>query len=380
MKEIVYVVYHDLNTEARSNEFLQCISNIGNVHIVTLNKPKGYEDLDTYLIDKSSSIALFKLLVTAKKVIKKINPDIVLLHDNDCSALIPFIKKNLPNTIILYDSSELYIKEKTEHYNPNKERFYGDDGLLIWIKNKLTFFRGYCERKYLKNVDIIFAANAERAKKMQEYYSLKEQPQIYDNMHRIDEEYDSDKCKIKFHNCFVPSGFNILFGGGISTSRGTFEYIKAFSLLKGNYHLVIAGGASDTELKRYNQLIQKLELEDKISYVGFVSRAEFRYIIKNCQASVIMFSYDNYNSFYCASGKMYESLFEGVPILTSENPPLKRLCDEKQVGIACDNYAKAIENMQEHYSYYLDNVSRYIKELDYDNRINRLEKIIRQRI
>lgn len=376
MRKIVYAVYHDTNKEARSMELLKCCRELGKVYFVSYAEPKGIDNIQTFLIEKNSLIALLKFLIKTKEVIKMVNPDVVVLHDNDCSALIPFIKKNYPKVKIIYDSSELYIKEK----NNIKRKFFGEtDGIKVWIKQKATAFRPICEKKYLKEVDVVIAANCERAKIMVDYFQLAEIPIIFDNMHRIDDEYDERLCKSKFEKSIIEKKFNILFGGGISEERKTFDYIKAFSKLDDSFNLVIAGSASAVAKKKYIGMIKDMGLKN-VHYIGFISRAELRYCMKMCNASVVVFDQESYNTKYCESGKCYESLFEGTPILASGNPPLKRLCEHEGVGVSDDLYERGIKYLHDNYENYCKNVKDYIVKVNYEDRIRKLTEAIERKL
>ncbi|MBQ2774172.1 MAG: glycosyltransferase [Clostridia bacterium] len=375
MKKIVFAVYHDCNFEARSHELLECCTKMGEVHFVSYAAPYDMPDVQTYLIDKRKSLALLEFLKTVKQVLKKVKPDIVLLHDNDCAVLIPFVKKHLPGAKLVYDSSELYIKEGTD-----RKRVVGHDGWKIRIKQILTSFRPRYEKKYLKYADVVVAANIERATIMQKYFGLSRIPLVFDNVHRIDVAYDSEACDRAYGHAFCDNTFQVLFAGGIHEERKTFDYIRAFaSLNREEYRLVIVGTASEVSRRRYEAMLAELELQNVV-YLGLVPRENLRYLMQKSQGSVVIFDTDSYNTKYCASGKCYESLFEGVPILASENPPLKRLCEQEGIGVSNDDYAAAIVELKENYSFYKAKVADYVMRLDYESRVDTLKSQIEELI
>lgn len=368
---IVYTVYHDLNKEARSMEMLNSLVRIGNVHLISYAVPNNVSNVKTYLINKQSPFALISFINKAKKIINSIRPEVIVLHDNDSAVLIPYIKSKSKDSIIIYDSSELYIKEK---WNINRLLQFNlfQDGFNVWLKQKLTGFRLYYERKYLKEVDYVFAANIERAEIMKEYFSLDKMPSIFNNIHRIDEQYDESYCHSKYHIYFDTPDPVILFGGGISEERKTFDYIKSIKKSKHNVKLLIVGSASQKALKKYSDLIAKEKLDSVVNYIGYVPRSDLKYLMQHSSASVVIFDTDSFNTLYCESGKCYESLFEGTPILASENPPLKRLCDMHNVGVSDDDYAFAIDVLFSDYSKYVDGAKEYIESIRYDDRESNL--------
>jgi len=363
MKKIVFAVYHDCNQEARSMELLHCCCILGHVDFVSYSSPAGISDITVHLVDKRSPVALLNFLQMAEKTIDQVRPDLVVLHDSDCSALIPFLRKRLPDAKIIYDSSELNIPMRDM---PKQSLFR--DGLSIAVKQKFTSFRGKYEREYLKYADVVLAANVERAQIMKEYYHLKELPIIFDNIHKIEDDFDRHTCEIKYGYAFDKQSFNILFAGGINEERKTFDYIKAFRKLGDRYRLILVGSASAVALKQYQSLVQDIP-KNRIFYLGFLSRADLRFCIQHSQASVVLFDKNSYNTLYCASGKCYESLFEGVPILASENPPLKRLCTEFGIGVSDDCFERGVLELQEHYTAYTKNVREYVDGLHYKMRV-----------
>ena len=219
----------------------------------------------------------------------------------------------------------------------------------------------------------------ERATIMREYFELKKTPLVFDNIHRIDDVYDQEKCDQKLSHFFADGAFNILFAGGIGAERHTYDYIRAFANVKVKSNLIIAGSASEMAIKQYEELVRELKMNN-VHYVGMLTRAELRYCMQKSQGSVVVFDKKSYNTIYCASGKCYESLFEGVPILASENPPLKRLCEEEKVGVSNDDFAAGIEMLQKDYDYYAENAKRYVNNLGYEKRVEVLHSAIEREL
>ena len=372
MKKVVFAVYHNVNHEARSREVLDCCRKLGKVDFVTIARPNDVEDVNLHLIDKRSPIALLKFIAKIKKVCAKVQPDIVVLHDNDCAATIPFIKRRCPKAKIVYDSSELYIPMEGKRV---KRTF--SNGILIVIKQVLSSFRRRAEKKHLKKADLVFAANIERAQIMKEYFGLSTLPSVFDNVHRIDDDYDKAACDAKWGEVFADDCFNVLFGGGISEERQTFDYIDSYKKLDGKYRLIILGAASDVAKSRFTE---ETRGRDDIFYLGYMTRAELRYCLQKASASVVLFDKKSYNTLYCASGKLYESLFEGTPILASENPPLKRLCTEHGIGVSTDDFARGIQDLEAKYDECKAAVRRYTATINMEERAQALYREINEKI
>lgn len=69
----------------------------------------------------------------------------------------------------------------------------------------------------------------------------------------------------------------------------------------------------------------------------------------------------NLNNLYCSSGKVYEYVYEGIPVAASDNPPLKHLIDRYRIGACGQDIAEAIEEVKARYGEYKDNVAKFVK-------------------
>ena len=141
--KVVFVVYHDLSTEARSLEMLLALkSKFTNVKCVCRKKPEG--NLSQGCISPvNKGHEYVRFLKIARKVIKDECPDLLVLHDEFTAQFIGLGKKI--GSYIIYDSSELNVKRK-----------------LPGFKNKICKLLYIIERINIKKADLVFAANQER--------------------------------------------------------------------------------------------------------------------------------------------------------------------------------------------------------------------------
>jgi len=282
--------------------------------------------------------------------------DLFVLHDNYDSLLIPFIRLLHKNKPIVYDSSEFYPLYELRNKN------------LSFIIKMKSFILAICEKCFIRKADLIIAANAERASIMKKYYKIKKDITIYDNMHYIADEYNSIICEEKYSQLFNHGRFVILNAGGIANDRYIYEIADAVANLGDDYVLLIAGGGTDKEISQFEKKYMNIQ---NIKYLGFVPRSELKFLIQKVDICFTGFKPVSINNIYCASGKTYESLMEGTPILCSENPPLKRLCKDFDVGICCNNFASAIKQMRSNYEFYKKNALAFRYKINYSERRNR---------
>lgn len=354
---IVFVCYHDILTEARSQDTLKALENLGEVTVISQNDLPEWSKSKNCIVpyeNQKEGLRYVRFLSKAKEIIKTMKPDLILLHD--AVLLIPYIKRVSKKSCIVCDQSELMIDRKISN-----------------IKMLILKFLDLYSKPFMKNADLVICANDERAIITQFYFGLKQKPYVFENIHRIDDLYNEEILNAKYGS-FVNKCNVIVYGGGISNSRKTYDLIRAVSMIHG-VKLIVAG-AKPEGLSEYNRLINELKINDRVEYVGFVPRSEWRYLLSIADISFVAFESCSWNSIYCASGKAYESLFEGTPILCSCNPPLQRLCDDKRVGIATDDIVVGINELLSHISRYKENALEYSKTLDYETRIKALSKQI----
>lgn len=353
--KILFIVYHDLSTEARSKEFLDALKLISND--VTCLCRKGPLNSNYCVIEEIGEGSHYiKFINKAKQLIKSINPEILVLHDEFTSVLIQYAIKKC-NPFIVYDSSELNVGRK-----------------LTGLKNKLAKLLYHIEARHLKNCNLVFSANQERAEIIKKAYEITRPIYVFDNIHRIEDSYNEEECLEKYGKYLQRNKKVLTYGGGISRSRYTFDIIRQFSN-NNNYIVLITGSASKDNLHEFNRIIRKNGVNN-IFYLGFISRGELKFLFERSVASFVLFDSLSLNTKYCASGKMYESLFTLTPIICSDNPPLARACKDYGVGISDMNFLKSADYISRNIDIFKKNIVSYIKQIDYEGRLVRLSRII----
>lgn len=359
--KIMFLAYHDVNTEARTQEILRCAESLGEAYFVSYSRPTGINHCVSLQTGRGVR-SYITFLIDAIRYLKSVKPDVVILHDNYTAIILVWLLFLKKRPFIIYDASELYVDRKPKG-----------------IKDRLASIMQYLEQKFTKFADVTIAANVERAKIMYERYKLKTMPIVFDNIHRIDDIYDEVECDSKYNQYFIGDKFNILYAGGISKARMIYELVDAVGILGGKYQLLVMGLSNKIEVHQFESYLREKGYVNT-TYLGFLTRAEFKYFLNKANISVSAFAMDTINNIYCASGKVYESLFEGTPILTTENPPLKRICEDYSVGVSTNNFYEGIKELENNYITYCREVQNFVAALDYDNRIERLTRDLQAKI
>lgn len=357
----MFIVYHDIRTEARTAEILEFAKEMGNTYFVSYSLPRNICDINMIHTGKRS---YFSFLWYAIIAISRVKPEVIILHDNYCAILLPWIKRIVPSAKIIYDSSELYIE-------PNSS-----EPLLVQVAN--IILKGF-EKNFLKLCDIVVAANIERANIMRRYFRLRETPIVFDNIHRIDEPFDEDACEKQYAPYLKEDAFCIVYGGGVHHTRMTYELASAVGSLGPRFRLIIAGASTQIEQEKFALMLKRNNYYN-VYYIGFIPRNHWKFLLNKADASIVAFLQNTLNNIYCASGKMYESFFEGTPILATENPPLKKICRTYGVGVSNNNFIEGIIELTRNYNNYRKNVEKFRDNIDMNKRKDDFLKIILKKL
>ena len=357
--KVMVIIYHDINTEERTKEIVNMACYLGDTFFVSYKKNTIEGNYKT-LLTGGGRRSYFSFISDAIRYIYVYKPQVIILHDNYTAIILALLKITKSKAFIIFDSSELYIVK------------YGGTSLKLRAANIMKLL----EKKYLKYANLVICASKERAEIMLHYYQLKKMPMCFDNMHKLVEQFDEIECEKKYGRYIDKSVFKVLYGGGISNSRRTLELVKAVGNFGEKFMLIVVGFATNEEVDKFNKLVHDNNFKN-IFYLGFLPRSEWQYLMNHSDVSVSVFAMDTPNNINCASGKVYESLFAYKPVLVSENPPLKRLCNEYGIGVSDDNFYDGLKELQRNYAGYVENVKKFVAHINYSDRAKLLSEEIK---
>lgn len=363
--KVVFPIYHEMQFQSRPQECIAALKLMGVDEIVMVTiapwelAPEGVKIV---LAKHDDALRYIHFYNKAIETIKAEKPDMVFLHDDFTAPVLRWLIKHHYKGKILFDESELYIDEKRKIRNPKDIGFR---------------FLPYCEEKYLKKVDALLAANRERAEIMVKIYDLPRMPIILENMRRLMVEPDVTMCDGKYGSLFWGGTLTVLYGGGVKANRRTIELAEAVKNLGRDFNLIITGGGDASEIEKLKILMADT---DNIHYVGQVPRTEWKYLITKSDICVSIYAQDTPNNKYCASGRFYEGILEGIPALATTNPPLLHVCEEYGFGVATENLRAGLLQLKGNYSFYKTNAEKFAIKCKNEERIPCLAQQITARL
>lgn len=157
--------------------------------------------------------------------------------------------------------------------------------------------------------------------------------------------------------------FILLFVGRIEPVKGLMNLVEALSILKrknpplfAKTRLIVIGGgkkrkelAANEEVRRIKAAVERLELEDRVRFMGSVSQAQLRKYYSAADALIIPSLYESFGLV------TVEALACGTPVLASQIGEMKNIVKDGKNGLSfypCDpiSLAQSIEKLSSHRS------------------------------
>ena len=361
--KILFISFYDLDYNGRTRELIKSLSSVGELYTVTKTKNIHVRntEIHTFRFVEKSYFHYVKETLKYVRKLKKEKIDILLIDDR--KAVIPgrIAKHMLHPRLVIQDCRELYVI-KDVHTLPAKT------GCLV-------------ETPAIKKADILICANEERADYMKDFYHLSDRPIPYENIRKLNYSDDADISGFeeKYKELFGRDEFRILTTAGCRLERTNDILVRNMKYLKEGIRLVIVGEDAPSDRKAVEQIIAENGIEN-ITILGRLKQDELKYVTQHCQIGVVNYHQNDLNNKYCASGKLYEFLYEGLPVITTTNPPLKNMCEKYGVGIADDEYYQGILAIKEDYDTYQKNVKNYTADLSVEKNNERLAAELKRRI
>lgn len=300
--QILLISYGNLNYDGRLRELKKVAQLLGEVtivsqeHIISARNKVCFKEKLTY----------FNFIKTSVNIAKQLEQIDILILDNRKSILPGLIVQRCVDVRFkVFDMRELYICK-------NVRSIKGKIGCLL-------------ENVILKRVDFVVCANSNRAKLTKKIFDLEKEPYVYENFRQLTYEAGEDLRVLhkKYEKILSEDKFRFVSTAGCLMTRGTMELLKAVINLPYESELFLIGAAPQKDIETVQNFVEKYKC-DNIRIIGKVPEAELKYLINHCDVGVVYYHQNDLNNKYCASGKVFEFLYEGVPIVSTDNPPLKK--------------------------------------------------------
>lgn len=339
---ILFISAANKQFDGRTRALLEILKSFAEVFEITSTNGEDVYKEREFLVHMNGSKGYLSFINKAISIGEKIG-DIDCLFIDNRKATIPGIrlKRILNPGMVVYDARELYLKEEVNG-----------------ISGKIGC---HFEEKMISMADIVICANKERREIMLDKFKHKGTILVFENFRklRFSENADLEKIKAKYSEYFQKDAFRIVSTAGCELARGTKELILACNNLSYNYELYLVGCKDDSDRMEIEEMIRDLDIEH-VNLVPRIPQDELKYFITQCDAGVAIYHKKNANNLYCSSGKVYEYIYEGIPIAVSDNPTLANLVNTYGVGVSGSDMRSVLEEIYHSYDRYKNNVDLFI--------------------
>lgn len=340
MLKILFISGANKEFDGRTRELESVLKKIGDVTSLT---PMSEKTADDDIIVKNPENGYFSFLRSISAACGNIKHVDIIFADNR-KASIPALrmKKKYKDAKLVYDARELYFyREMTS--------VYGRIGCIF-------------EKKMLEKADFVICANRERKEIMKKEYNLKNPVMVFENFRKLNYDgADADDFTEKYAYLFDNNCFNIISTAGCEPDRGTSELIEAVGKMNFPARAILVGCKGDNNQQKMERLVAESG-NPEVAFIPRVGMNELKYLIGSSDAGIAVYHKRNMNNKYCSSGKIYEYLYEGIPIVTSDNPPLLNFNSRYHVGESGEDLAAGIKLVHDNYDFYKDNVNKIIED------------------
>lgn len=227
------------------------------------------------------------------------------------------------------------------------------------------------ERRCAKKADILICANSFRADYMEKHWGTR-RPIVFENVRKLEYDEDAmDKAAELIDPYLGEDEIRIVSTYGCSVDRTNDVLVRNINKIDGNVKVFLVGSSGKEDEDTIRRIVKEQKAEDKVVILRQMNQTELKYLISRSHIGVVNYNQKDLNNKYCASGKIYEFVYEGIPVITTENPPLKKFCSDFGVGESDDEYYNGINKLIANYDQYKDKVNAYVSthEVDDNNRI-----------
>lgn len=338
-RKILMISFEDLRYSGRTKELYAVCQKLGTTYLMVKNAV--VQDEFVYVMKTGGMSGFRQYISKAKEIIQSKKIDILLI-DNRLACVVGLaLKRKYPKLILIQDARELYLLDR-------KSSLKSNIGTVI-------------EQSLMKKADIVICANKYRAKIMKDRFKLREKPVVFENRWKLPVAYHEKDYKEKYRWLEELDLPVVISTYGCTEDRGNIDLLQDFARIDQKAALLFVGG----EPARDKALAQKIIKEKNIGHVYMMDKVpgdELQYLISISRIGIVNYGMYDENNKYCASGKIYEFLHQGKPVVTTLNPPLKDLCDQSQVGVSVADYAEGITKVLENYDYYVSHIEPFLKE------------------
>ena len=369
------ILFGSLEYDGRARRMVEVLSRLGKITLVDVALEGTHSSVRSIDGIKRVSILLplgvsqvmrhLRFWLAVLRVGRDIRPDIVIA-ENFFTTLTGWLVAKALHAALAYDAYELIIPE------PNQP--------MSW-RNRFWY---NLERWIVPRADLVIAANQERAQRMSEHYRLVRVPEFMRNIPFQQSIPVEERELLATYPALVRQSEDeriIIYQGHIALDRGIGRFVEAMAYLPAQYRLVVVGDGFDLErLKAQGQL---LEQEQRFATLGAVPNQLLAAITQQADVGIVTYPYEGLNNIYCAPNKIFEYAQAGLPVVATDQPPLKFMINRYGIGELVSQYddpvaiASVLSRVVENRASYRQRLPQFLADHRWEDEATRVQEQFR---
>lgn len=321
---LLMAVYNEIEHDGRVLRAAEALADVYDITLVCLHSGREYEHprFRSVRLRPPRMLRLRCLLLTwfcVRLILAAVayRPRVVYAHDYFLPVA-AWLASKIGRARFVYDAHELCIPERGLK-QPARDYF---------------FYR--MERLVVRRADLVIAANADRARLMQEHYGLQRLPLVIRNIPPAPAPFGPKQFEdvARRYPCLRRNHrIRVVYQGDISLARGLRVFLDAVQMVSDRCELLLIGGGPDVDTIR--RVAESSNSVGSVIVLGRIPHTDLSGVVATGDIGIVTYPRKGLNNWYCASNKLYEYAQAGLPMLTTDQPALRTAVEDYGIGMAC---------------------------------------------
>ncbi|WP_156387303.1 glycosyltransferase [Devosia sp. Root105] len=315
------VLFGDIRFDGRVKRMIEVARQLGEVCLVStsLGGKDDYQGMDHVVVALqpkwSTAHRHLAFWHTVIRQAHRWKPNVVFAEDY-FTTMPGWLAAKAAKAHLVYDAHEIIIP-------------YPGQGMSLRDRVWYAF-----ERFVVQRASLVVAANPERAALMAEHYRLRHPPTYMRNIptRRVMTDEARDRVLSLYPALARRSKCDriVIYQGDMSLERGLARFVAALDYLPDCYRLVVVGGGPDA--RQLTQLASKHATSGRFAALGRIPNDDLIAVAALADVGIVTYSYDGLNNIYCAPNKVFEYAQAGIPIVSTDQPPIRAIIRDFPFG------------------------------------------------
>ena len=296
---------------------------------------------------------------------RSLEPDVVVAEDF-FTAFPAWLAARDRRVKLIYDAHELIIPDFGRKKTPRNRFWYA------------------LERWVARRAHLVLAANPERATLMADHYRLREVPEHMRNIPPMPVVSQALRQQAEARYPVLTRRHRgdqiILYQGRVTLARGIHRFVEALAHLPPEYRMVVAGDGPD--LDALEALAARWTAQGRFATLGRVPQSRLPAVAARADVGIVTYPYEGLNNLYCAPNKIFEYAQAGLPVVTTDQAPLRSLVWGYGIGTTvgpdaqAPDIAAALQAVVEEKETYADALERFTDAFRWEDERDRVRRSI----